>query len=335
MEDIKLAFETVVVGLMAFPWLLILAYILYYLFTRKNLFNKARGFWQDKEQPFALIGTFILGLAYCLGTVIFPLADDLFNESRNISGVEIKADGEIRTDVMMKAYYKDKFYKLDPKDFPGLPNVREIERKARAAGPKPTEEAMDEVTKGYHSIYNFQKYTVFNSPKGHEVLMPLHSRIVVLRGAVFNGLFLLGTLLLLTALAGLEALFRWIKARTRRVAEATSEGGDKVTDPTSEDSARVTDATSEGSAQTQSVGPVTGNWKTFAPRFIILILLSGLVLFLCREGAWGVTEAEKEYDKHVMGLFYGYKTNEAPNKIPWQEIEQQNKPAEKAPEQKP
>jgi hypothetical protein len=295
-EDIKLAFETIIVGLMAIPWLLILLHVLLYVTTKIHLLSKVKVFLQNSEQSFALIGTLILGLAYCFGTIIFPLADKLFNRDHNILGIRIKEDSDIRSDVLAKIYFDDELYKLSPEDFPaalGLPvdleerirpdalKLLAINKKEGDIDPSREKKGLYKMLeKPFHTIYNYQKYADFNSGGNYEVLKSLQSRIVVLRGAVLNGLcFLVGLILLVLSIL-LEMLYRlWKKL------------------------------------------PVRDKQRRFALSLILLILISTLTWAFCWYGAWGVTEAEKEYDKHVVGLFYGRKAGDASQKPAGQDSE--------------
>jgi hypothetical protein len=283
MEDLKLAFETIIVGLLAIPWLFILIRIPFYLVKDRHLLSKVRTFLQDSEQSFALIGTLVLGIAYCLGTIIFPIADNLFNGNHNILGIQIKKDGDIRSDVLAELYFEDRFYKLSEKDFPatlGLPEaiekkiepdalrLLEINKKEKEEGRIDSEAERKglykKLNETFHSIYNYQKYTDYNSSGNYEILKPLNSRIVVLRGAVFNGICLLVALICLILAALLDMLFRW-----RRKA-----GFDY-------------------------------SRRKVLLALVSLIVLNALVWIFSCYGASGVTAAEKEYGKHIVGLFYG------------------------------
>ena len=110
-----------------------------------------------------------------------------------------------------------------------------------------------------HSIYNYQKYYDYNTDKGYEILKPLRSQIVVLRGAVYNGLLTLAVLVVCLLMMLVKAILGrdWSKDQFHR---------------------------------------------------LVMILLTGaLVWGLCYAGARGVDKAEEEYDKNVVGIFYGHK----------------------------
>jgi hypothetical protein len=278
MDELKLAFETVIVGLLAIPWLLILFYLGSNILGRKDLLTKAREFLTDGHQSFALIGPLIIGLAYCAGTILFPFADDYFNEPRGFP-VHIRGDDAIRVETYAKIYFdpEHEYYDLREEDFPGLANAKKTIGTIKTAGPqadKISKGDYEKLTEAVHSIYNYQKYYDYNSDKGYEVLKPLESRIIVLRGAVLNGLFLLGALLLLFSVTLLKVIFRlWKELLVATLPEVILRPKERI----------------QG--------------------LVILLFLGLIVWALCSWGAWGVAQAEVEYDKHVVGIFYGSLVN--------------------------
>jgi hypothetical protein len=276
MDELKLAFETVIVGLLAIPWLLILFHLGSNILGRKSLLTKASEFLKDGHQSFALMGPLIIGLAYCAGTVLFPFADDYFNDPHRFP-VHVRGDDAIRVDTLTSLYFKHKYYNLNPNDFVRLANAEDEIKKIDELGPKAVKREKDtnleDVYKGLckdlkdptHSIYNYQKFYDYNSSKGYEVLKPLSSRIIVLRGAVLNGLLLLGALLLLFLVDVLKVILRRSKEGIQRP--------------------------------------------------VLLLLMGFVVWVICWWGAWGVAKAEEEYDKHVVGIFYGSIAGTAINKM--------------------
>ena len=327
MDELKLAFETIIVGLLAIPWLLILLHLGFCIFGRKSLLTQAREFLTDGHQSFALIGPLILGLAYCGGTIIFPVADQYFNAQHYLP-VYVSDDHAIRVETLTKMYFDSghRFYDLGEEDYPGLPNAKETISTIKTFAPKADEISRDDYKKleqAIHSIYNYQKYYDFNSEKGYEVLKPLESRIIVLRGAVLNGLFLLGALLLLFYVALVKVILRRWQRRIHRlsillIAEIIVSGlylGGLYY--------------WRGDNWLAVLGVLNGLFvlgillvlfvtllevilrrsKERIQGLVILLFLGLIVWALCSWGAWGVAQAEAEYDKHVVGIFYGSLTN--------------------------
>ena len=77
MDVFKLAFETIIVGLLAFPWLGLATYIIFPAFV-SNLIAGQIPTFVEKNQ--AWIGVAVLTLAYCLGSTILPISDQLVND---------------------------------------------------------------------------------------------------------------------------------------------------------------------------------------------------------------------------------------------------------------
>jgi len=77
MDVFKLAFETTVVGLLTICWLGVATYLLFPDFT----FDAAAKNLPDllQKNPAAL-GIGALTLAYCLGSAVIPVADQLLND---------------------------------------------------------------------------------------------------------------------------------------------------------------------------------------------------------------------------------------------------------------
>lgn len=379
MEDIKLAFETIVVGLMAIPWLLIFLHIFFYFLKSIHLFSRVPEFVGKDEKSFAILGTLILGAAYCLGSIIFPLADNLFNDNEDYIFMEIKKDGDIRADVLADLYFHDKFYQLAKKDFQGLDSLfdsqghfkpetsaaaqkladsneqEEDEKKGKKEKevwgekklvPKEEKKSLYKSLKNpFHAIYNYQKFTVLNSNNGYDVLKPLSSRIVILRGAVFNALFLLLALVSLAVAALLDYylnlfydhkarildfwLFTWNKIRgdkrgDKHDEESESEVSKRVKSKSGKlkrgifyriksEKRVIYGYRSEKEREQAGIKlkkRIIYGENNFWTSFIMLVILIILVWVFCRFGAWGVTTAETEYDKNVVGLFYGRKARE-------------------------
>jgi hypothetical protein len=264
MEDLKFAFETVIVGLMSLPWLLILFHVLLYLFTRRHLATEIKSFLQYGEKSFAIVSTLVIGFAYCAGTVLFPIADQLFNRDRHLLGINIQSDDSIKANTLLSLYFRYHDNPLLVADFAGLPNresiIPLINEKGEMLVSGPQAVVIDEqLNNQLHALYNYQKYYDYNLSKGYEILKPLESRIIVLRGAVLNGICLLLALISLFVAASIEAIAK------RKI-------------------------------------------KRALPQLVTIFILMFLLWFFCKGGAWGVTQAEEEYDKHVAGIFYGSKT---------------------------
>jgi hypothetical protein len=131
--DVKNAFETIVVGLLAIPWLLVLLHIVLYLTTRINLIAEARTYLNSNLQASTLLGTLFLAISYFIGSALFPLADDLFNDDRCSFGVcFIEGDDTTRTNTFVNVYKDKKYYDVNKDHLPNYSpqNLRAVDDKA-------------------------------------------------------------------------------------------------------------------------------------------------------------------------------------------------------------
>ncbi len=77
MEVFKLAFETTIVGLLAFLWVGAAIYLLFPDFLANVTYSKVSAFAKDNQ---SLLGVGGLTLAYCLGSAILPISSQLVND---------------------------------------------------------------------------------------------------------------------------------------------------------------------------------------------------------------------------------------------------------------
>jgi hypothetical protein len=82
MDDIKLAFETVIVGLLALPWLLLLFHITFCLILKINKSDLLgdtciylTGSKEEKEVSTTVFGVLLLALTYFVGSVLVRTAE--------------------------------------------------------------------------------------------------------------------------------------------------------------------------------------------------------------------------------------------------------------------
>src|SRR5215467_2452200 len=80
MDVFKLAFETTVVGLLTIGWLSVAAYLLFPDFPLDSVFKNFLHSDKDSEKTLAASGVGALLLAYCLGSAILPISNQLVND---------------------------------------------------------------------------------------------------------------------------------------------------------------------------------------------------------------------------------------------------------------
>jgi hypothetical protein len=207
MDVFKLAFETIVVGLLAFLWLGVATYLLSPDFLTDFLSRRLPAFAKDNA---TLLSVALLTLAYCLGSAILPIANQLVNDEH-----WPLSESAVRCQVFTQQQRL-----LERIKFTALPNnppasdfapvhcsywAPVFERRIRDgififlklwAPPlliKQDHSALDDETKKGRllSLFQLQESKLLNQGSDTAVLLrQLHERIVVLRGAVFSGFVL-------------------------------------------------------------------------------------------------------------------------------------------------
>jgi len=213
MDLFKLAFETTIVGLLAFTWLGLAAYLLFPdSFT--GLFNRnILTFVKDNQ---AAVGAGILTLSYCLGSAILPIANQLVNDehwplNQDAIRCQVFTSPKVQLEVIHDPALPGQDFRLEelkpvhcsywaPIFAKHIGKVERFRRFAllwvadpdhatdRYEGEKDKNKADNILT-----IFQRQETAVLNqkSEETESRLRQLHERIVVLRGAVFSGFVLL------------------------------------------------------------------------------------------------------------------------------------------------
>jgi hypothetical protein len=223
MDVFKLAFETTIVGLLTLVWLGVVTYLLFPDFLL-DLINEIVSQADPAKNSQAAIGAGVLTMAYCLGSAILPVANQLVNDEhwplnenaircQVITKLEYPSEDDQQT-VLIKieglpaknwehcSYWAPVFYPAEGEKkhigpwrflrlwFPFL--VRASEATAKAA-----KDHKEEIL----ALFLEQESKVLDQPtEKTERLRQLHERIVVLHGSVFS-LFILMLICLLTRFA--------------------------------------------------------------------------------------------------------------------------------------
>jgi len=213
MDVFKLAFETTIVGLLAFLWLGMAVDLVYPPFFAK-IVPAARG------ENDALLGVGILSLAYCIGSAIVPISSQLVNDEhwpvpedairclvledqdfqlRHIGQADLLKPYEPgdEFEVCHGAFW-ERFRKKNEMTNRRVMTWDTIREGARKTGEHKDrnleeQEKTDKQIKLDAILTKFQLIETKIMSQGSEKterLRQLHERIVVLRGAVFSGLCL-------------------------------------------------------------------------------------------------------------------------------------------------
>jgi len=214
MDVFKLAFETIVVGLLAFVWLGFAAYLLSPQFLSDLLTRRLPAFAKDNQ---TLLSVAVLTTAYCLGSAIIPISRQLLNDEHwplpedaircqvftqqemQLQGINYSAVPKHLSSDDLKplhcSYWAPVF-----EDGVGHGLLIFLQRWAPPPWRKVERSPSEDETKQERilSLFQWQESKLLNQgPDKGEQLKLLHERIVVLRGAVFSGFVL--TLLCLFA----------------------------------------------------------------------------------------------------------------------------------------
>jgi len=184
MDAFKLAFETTIVGLLTFVWLVVAVDLLFPTFFA-DAYSKVDAKYQSA------VGVALLTLAYCFGSAIMPVAEQLMNDEH-----WPLPEFAIRCLVMQKRSLLD-----DVKD-----NTDLIDAYTRAKDATTADQFTDccpshfrifftrGETKGSRKLLTlfalYENRILGDLSPQNDSFRQLHERIVVLRGAVINGVLL-------------------------------------------------------------------------------------------------------------------------------------------------
>lgn len=195
MDDLKLAFETIIVGLLALPWILILLDLLLQPVGR-DLLTEVRNVVTQGDSGNTMLatlaGALLLAICYVLGSILAEPADAAFEQPILL----LSSDDAIIRDTYLDSYSLDarsgKIH-LESAQFP-LYLSEEVE--TIKASLQSDEAGEDNVTDAVKALFKYQRFYNFtHSEKGYDHLREIYSQIVVLRGVALNALLTFAALL--------------------------------------------------------------------------------------------------------------------------------------------
>jgi hypothetical protein len=189
MDALKLAFDTIIVGVLALPWLAILID----LFTKPAQEKPAqeREFWsllqngQTKVSvPPSVVGVVLFSVAYLLGSALSRISGDFFNdEDLRLPFTEDKIGMAVYCDPLEQRLFTDKFSDFGPAC---ITDAKQLPADASAGGM--TVPTRRERAALFRALFNVQESSL--QQRGSDkttVLDQLRSQISILRGAALNG----------------------------------------------------------------------------------------------------------------------------------------------------
>jgi hypothetical protein len=185
MDVFKLAFETIIVGLLTFVWLGFATYLLFPEFLKRLVG------WIDPavDKYKAALGLGILTIAYCLGSAVSPIAKQLVNDEHwplNEDAIRCQVAQSLQknADDVQCSHWSPLFKKDEKMEM--RDRIR-LFRRLAAPLPGETQQRGDLST----SFQQKEAEILLKAHDNAELLTQLSERIVVLRGAVFSGFVLL------------------------------------------------------------------------------------------------------------------------------------------------
>ncbi len=178
MDVFKLAFETTIVGLLAFLWVGAAIYLLFPDFLANLTYSKVSAFAKDNQ---SLLGVGGLTLAYCLGSAILPISSQLVNDEHwPFPEYKIRCQSLIAEQES-----------LEQIRYTALPRQLKLQELRPGKCSVYSEGASsDDVTKTEMilTLFGQQERTILGqTSENTDRLKQLRGRLVVLRGAAFSG----------------------------------------------------------------------------------------------------------------------------------------------------
>jgi hypothetical protein len=190
LEALKLAFDTIIVGALALPWLVFLLD----LFVAEAAGNKEY-FWsslssvkaQIDKVPVAVSGIFLFAIAYFVGATVTRVSGDFFNDDDIVlSHARLPTEDNIRAEVYCDPEAQQPFA-----DVPALRTLDLLPTlcdDAMAKKGRVTKNARDSI----QQIFYVEEAALLQQGTDKtDRLNQLHSQLLVLRGATFDGLITL------------------------------------------------------------------------------------------------------------------------------------------------
>lgn len=181
MDVFKLAFETVIVGLLAFLWVGAAIYLLFPDLLANLTYSKVLAFAKDNQTVLSVGG---LTVAYCLGSAILPISSQLVNDEH-----WPYPEYRIRCQAVIQEQRK-----LEQIGYTAVPSPLRLQdlRPSKCTIYSEENNSADVIKTGrILTFFEQQERIILSQPsESTERLKLLHQRIVVLRGAAFTGCML-------------------------------------------------------------------------------------------------------------------------------------------------
>ena len=226
MGALRIAFDATIVGVLALPWMVFAADLLF--LQKPNDDNKVKSTWtfvkksvQSAVGGSTVVGVILFAVTYFLGSAITRTAQDFFNDDDLIHVWPMEhlirfwpTEDNIRTaeycDEEPKIPDTFKFEEIAPSVFHGCPKAETEEAKWGTSNywlGRLRDNYSDDLVNATQRVFRLQESALLlNGEDKTERLRQLHDEIMVLRGAAFDAL-----------LAAIFCLFCWWARQRQRV----------------------------------------------------------------------------------------------------------------------
>ena len=216
MSALSVGFDTIIVGALALPWVLL---VLHLFFSENESSVQALVDWVNKQSQPAAAGVLLFAVTYSLGSAVSRIAQDFFDDDDlhvQLAGYLFQVgvtETSIRTNVYCQTLQRGVVAEK-----PTEPSAAKRERfrqndstceyTARWIVPK-SHDWINEQQSLATDLFHLQEAAVLlKGTDATERLRQFHDQIMVLRGATFDG-FLAFSLLLFWWSSGLHSRLRW------------------------------------------------------------------------------------------------------------------------------
>jgi len=203
MGAFSIAFDTIIVGALALPWVLL---VLHLFFSSNESTVESLLEWVNKQNQPAVAGVLLFAMAYSLGSAVSRIAQDFFDDgdlhvqiSRYLFQIGV-TETSIRTDVYCQTLQRGVAAQR-----PGEPssdkrehfraNDSNCQYTARWIVPKTHDWISEQQTLANDMFHVQEAALLLKGTDATERLRQFHDQIMVLRGATFDGLIAFALLL--------------------------------------------------------------------------------------------------------------------------------------------
>lgn len=198
MGALTIAFDTILVGALALPWVVLLIHL--FCFEGENRVGSFLNWLKKQEQP-AAVGVLLFAMAYTMGSAVTRVAQDFFNDSdlRLQLGHRLLHESVTEDRILTRVYCSsdDNHLLRAGAEHPTLADkLKEFQaQRARCSLPLggltsyKYEKEDDDFIETVADILGLQENALMERGGDFTVrLRQLHDQVMVLRGAAFNGM---------------------------------------------------------------------------------------------------------------------------------------------------